>query len=933
VDRSYTSLLTLVVLMTGGCIAGTGGATLYDFDGDEVLDANDCDPSDPTIYPGADDTFGDDIDQDCDGSDGIDLDGDGYASLLSGGTDCDDSDPDLNPRDQDQDGYSTCTGDCDDSDPAMTPADADSDHYSSCTGDCDDSNAQRNPGQVEVCDLVDNDCDGVQAEDEVDIDGDGDAACSDCDDNNEELDSHNLDGDPYSLCLGDCNDDPSQAGAELIYPTAPDLVANGIDNNCDGIPGVDADRDLYASVPSGGTDCDDTEATINPGATDEVDAAALDSNCDGFDGVDADGDLHASIASGGDDCNDSNDEIYPDAPDNLGDGIDQNCDDCIDPDLSDGLFPGDGVDTDCDGYAQNGTGTEQDCDDGDPTTYPGSSERWESAAQQLDTNCDGDLYTLLADADVSFVGVGEGDESGYSVSSAGDVDGDGLDDLLIGAHYNDDGGPYAGKTYLFLGATIATAGALSLSDAYASFLGQSENDNAGHSVSSAGDVDGDGLDDLLIGADSYDGGSYVLGKTYLVYGSSIAVGGTFSLGGPMSVAGASFVGGSEDSRLGHSVSSAGDVDGDGLDDLLMGAPYSNAPGPPATPIVFDVGMTYLFLGASIGAGGSFDSIQADASFVGENEYDRSGYSVSSAGDVDGDGLSDLLIGASGNDDGGSNAGKTYLVLGAHIALGGTFDLSQAYASFVGESAGNWSGSLVSSAGDVDGDGLSDLLIGAADNDDGGSNAGKTYLVLGASVSNGTFDLSDADASFVGESPFDFSGRSASVGDVDGNGLADLLIGAPNDIIGLTPPTPPGTSYLLFSPYSVPDYAGLWTLGSATTYTCLSGAVFAQLEHVNITHRVPYANLPGAPLPHAPELTVDPRTHQPGLLEGGFVTSAIPDSFAVTRTQVLNNGNCTTTWALIGRYTGPDTLSADFTATFAGSCGDCTNQGFPVTATR
>ena len=84
------------------------------------------------------------------------------------------------------------------------------------------------------------------------------------------------------------------------------------------------------------------------------------------------------------------------------------------------------------------------------------------------------------------------------------------------------------------------------------------------------------------------------------------------------------------------------------------------------------------------SGGSFDLSLADASFVGENANDLSGYSVSSAGDVDGDGLDDLLIGAYGNDDEGNYAGKTYLIFGSTVAAGGSFNLSQADAAFVGE---------------------------------------------------------------------------------------------------------------------------------------------------------------------------------------------------------------------------------------------------------
>ncbi len=117
---------------------------------------------------------------------------------------------------------------------------------------------------------------------------------------------------------------------------------------------------------------------------------------------------------------------------------------------------------------------------------------------------------------------------------------------------------------------------------------------------------------------------------------------------------------------------------------------------------------------------------ADASFVGEEGGDSSGWSVSSAGDVDGDSKSDLLIGAYDNDDGGTQAGKTYLFFGSTVVSGGSFDLSVADASFVGENANDESGGSVSPAGDVDGNGKGDLLIGAHGNS---SYAGKTYLLL------------------------------------------------------------------------------------------------------------------------------------------------------------------------------------------------------------
>jgi hypothetical protein len=154
---------------------------------------------------------------------------------------------------------------------------------------------------------------------------------------------------------------------------------------------------------------------------------------------------------------------------------------------------------------------------------------------------------------------------------------------------------------------------------------------------------------------------------------------------------------------GTSVSSAGDVDGDGLDDILIGA-YQG-----------DIGGTAdLILGSSLGSSSTIDLSLADYSFVGENTEDKAGWSVSSAGDVDGDGLDDILIGAHGNDDGEVDAGKAYLVFASSLGSTSTIDLSLSDYSFLGEEYGDDAGYSVSGAGDVDGDGFDDIIIGGLD---------------------------------------------------------------------------------------------------------------------------------------------------------------------------------------------------------------------------
>jgi len=387
----------------------------------------------------------------------------------------------------------------------------------------------------------------------------------------------------------------------------------------------------------------------------------------------------------------------------------------------------------------------------------------------------------LSSANASFIGEDSYDWSGWSVASAGDVNGDGYDDFLIGAYQDEDGGIYAGQTYLILGSAAADWGMdFNLSNANASFIGEDSGDWSGGSVACAGDVNGDGYDDFLIGAsDDEDGGSGA-GQSYLILGSAAA---DWGMDFDLSDANASFWGEDAGDHSGWPVASAGDVNGDGYDDFLIGASNDEDGGA-------DAGQTYLILGrAAADWGMDFDLSNANASFWGEDSNDYSGYSVACAGDVNNDTYDDFLIGAVGDEEGGDQAGQTYLLLGDDpLPWGMDFDLSNANASFWGEDAGDCSGCSVACAGDVNGDGLNDFLIGAEGDEDGGTDAGQTYLTLGRAAADWgmDFDLSDANASFWGEDAGDHSGGSvASAGDVNGDGYDDFLIGASNDEDGGT----------------------------------------------------------------------------------------------------------------------------------------------------
>jgi len=283
------------------------------------------------------------------------------------------------------------------------------------------------------------------------------------------------------------------------------------------------------------------------------------------------------------------------------------------------------------------------------------------------------------------------------------------------------------------------------------FAGEASGDEAGYAIASAGDVTGDGAIDLLIGAP----GASV---AYLV---SADDSGELSL----SDATATLTGGASD-RLGHSVSGGQDVDGDGVPDALVGAPYADDGGTNA-------GGAWLVLGTSLS--GPVDVADADAAWTGAGSSDFAGNGVAVLGDVDADGYADLLVGAPNEDGAASNSGAAYVLLGGPSLAGG--DLGAAHATLQGESSADYAGYTVASAGDFDDDGHADLLVAAYGADGGGSNAGAVTLVGGADLATGTQSLADFD---VGDGPTDdaTAGLGLAGGeDLDGDGVPDALVGS------------------------------------------------------------------------------------------------------------------------------------------------------------
>ncbi len=326
----------------------------------------------------------------------------------------------------------------------------------------------------------------------------------------------------------------------------------------------------------------------------------------------------------------------------------------------------------------------------------------------------------------TFHGDSAGDEFGWSVSGAGDLNGDGRADLVVGSRFDDNNGDRSGSARILSG--------LDGSVLY-SFDGESFFDELGFSVSGAGDVNGDGLDDLIVGVHGDDNNGSGSGSARVLSGIDGSTLYTFN-------------GDSGGDRFGGSVSGAGDVNGDGHADLIVGALGDRNNG--------------SFSGSARVLSGLDGSILY--TFDGDSAGDNFGGSVGGAGDVNGDGVADLIVGAIGDSNNGPQSGSARVLSG--------IDGSTLY-TFNGDSAGDLFGGSVSGAGDVNGDGHADLIVGATRDDNNGTDSGSARVLSGIDGSIlYTFD-GDGANSF-------FGGAVSGAGDVNGDGRADLILGAPVD---------------------------------------------------------------------------------------------------------------------------------------------------------
>lgn len=368
-----------------------------------------------------------------------------------------------------------------------------------------------------------------------------------------------------------------------------------------------------------------------------------------------------------------------------------------------------------------------------------------------------DMLSALSLSSVTvteLTGASVADQAGVAVA-VGDLNNDSYDDIVVGANNDDVSGTNSGTAYVVYGGTDQIAsGSLS---AFPRFLPEASGDGLGGAVA-IGDFNNDGNQDILLGANRNDDGASNAGSMYIYYGDNTTITSNVSVSGYYELTGEAA------SNSAGSALTVGDFDNDGYDDFVVGA--LNYGG---------IGAAYVVYGQDMTNSATTTSLSSATRFSTGSTGDTFG-SVLAVGDINGDGYSDLAIGASGSDVSGTNAGAVNVLYGTSSDWT-TSSFASAIA-ITGKAAADSAGTAVHIE-DMNKDGFAELMIGAINNADGGAAAGSVYIINGASTaltSTGVETL--ASHEFTGEVAENSFGRSIATPDFNGDGVPELTIGAP-----------------------------------------------------------------------------------------------------------------------------------------------------------
>ena len=391
-------------------------------------------------------------------------------------------------------------------------------------------------------------------------------------------------------------------------------------------------------------------------------------------------------------------------------------------------------------------------------------------------------YQKISDTAGNFTGtLDNADIFGSSVANIGDLDNDGVTDIAVGARHDDDGGDTRGAVWiLFLNTDGTVKTHQKISDTSGNFSGTlADIDWFGTSVANIGDLDNDGVTDIAVGAHRDNDGGSDRGAVWILF---MNTDGTVKAHQKISDTQGNFMGILDDEdNFGRSVVMIGDLDKDGINDIAVGANWDDDGGDAkgAIWILFmNTDGTVKTNQKISDTAGNFSGILADG--------DAFGLSIAMIGDLDKDGVNDIAVGAYLDNDGGNDRGAVYILF---MNTDGTVKTNQK----ISDTAGNFTGILtdldnfgnsITMIGDLNGDGVNDIAVGAFLDDDGGSDRGAIWILF--LNTDGTIKthqkISSTQGNFTGTlDDVDFFGISvASIGDLNNDGINDLAVGAHND---------------------------------------------------------------------------------------------------------------------------------------------------------
>ncbi|NBB16572.1 hypothetical protein GVN21_14510 [Caulobacter sp. SLTY] len=432
------------------------------------------------------------------------------------------------------------------------------------------------------------------------------------------------------------------------------------------------------------------------------------------------------------------------------------------------------------------------------------------------------LATLASPDGVRIAGQAVSDQFGNAVFNAGDVNGDGIDDLFIGARYADLPGPNAGTGYVVFGVSGGIGASINLanldgSNGFRLFGGGLADADLGKSVS-AGDINNDGFNDLLISARNADFNGGDSGSAYVIWGKDTGFASLIDVNSLTAADGQRLNGASSGDQFGQSVSVVGDVNGDGFLDIVVGAPGIDSGSN-------NTGGGYLLLGDADGwTAGPVTGVPANqrTHLIGWGYNGKHGYAVSGAGDMNGDGFDDFVITSNAISSPAFNAGAAYVVFGSAVPPA-TLSLQSLNGSngFIVQTNQQSAalGTSVSKAGDVNDDGYDDIIIGAPFGQNGTQYA---YVIYGGTSFSAVISAPALDGikGFIiqGLGGHDRTGWSVTGGgDVNGDGVDDILVTA---VQASFDATAAGSVYVIYGRSSAAVETG--TAG-ADSYTGADGA--------------------------------------------------------------------------------------------------------------